>query len=49
MFSNETFDNNDDDLFSQEAFESDSLDRAGDNSDKAETSLASAYNDITGE
>jgi len=42
-------DNNDDVLSSQKAFESDSHDPVGDNTDKGEVSLASLDNEVTGE
>jgi hypothetical protein len=47
--STEALDNNDDVLSSQEAFESDSLDPVGDNTDKGKVSLASLDNEVTGE
>lgn len=48
-FSKETLDSNADELSSQEAFESDSLDPVGDNTDKGKASLASLDSEVTGE
>jgi hypothetical protein len=47
--STEALDYNDDVLSSQEAFGSDSVDPAGDNTDKGEASFASLYNEVNGE
>ncbi|XP_050872709.1 centromere protein C isoform X4 [Lathyrus oleraceus] len=47
-FSKETLDSNADELSSQEAFESDSLDPVGDNTDKGKASLASLDSEVTG-
>lgn len=48
-FSQETLDNNADALSSQEAFESDSLDPVGDNTEKGKASFVSLDNEVTGE